>query len=557
MKKSATFFVLFLFAQVLMAQSQRLVLLEHFTQASCGPCASVNPGLHTFLVNNSDKITSIMYHTSWPGYDPMYNHNPADAAARTSYYGVVSVPNSVLDGNYFNGHPNSWNINTVNTRYAVPSPFELSVFQSLSPTNDTLFVTMLIEATSNITGQAAAFMAIIEEHIHFTNPPGSNGERDFYNVMKKLLPTKTGISLPTPISAGDYMIIQSYWELANVYNLDQLSVIAFVQNPLSKEIHQSCNLSEGNFIAPYSNDVEIMEFTNLVSNYCQTYLNPIVRIRNNGNNPLTSLELKYQVNNEDIQTYTWNGNLGVLESALIEIPEVNYEILATNSFKLYAQSVNGTTDQYLKNDTILHTFEPALNSTREVLVKIRTDNSPEEITWEIKDGNGSVIASGGPYTLPNNVENTDVELPADGCYEFFIYDAGGNGICCGNGAGFYRLTSGGTTLASGTTFEYVQTAQFDVVSVGIDKIPVTTGFEAYPNPANSQLFIEFTTEQNRNIKAQVINQLGKIIYSTELIAIVDINQKLEINTSNWPVGIYLIMLDDGSAVSSKKISVIR
>ena len=150
MKKITLIFVSFLFAVSLSAQSQRLVLLEHFTQASCGPCASQNPTIHTLLVNNPNKITSINYHTSWPGYDPMYNHNPADNAARTSYYSVTGVPNSVLDGNYFNGFPSGWNINTVNARYAVPSPFELSVYQRLSPANDTIFVTMLIQVTAEV-----------------------------------------------------------------------------------------------------------------------------------------------------------------------------------------------------------------------------------------------------------------------------------------------------------------------------------------------------------------------------------------------------------------------
>jgi hypothetical protein len=36
-------------------QSQRLVLLEHFTQASCGPCATYNPQINTMLANNPDK----------------------------------------------------------------------------------------------------------------------------------------------------------------------------------------------------------------------------------------------------------------------------------------------------------------------------------------------------------------------------------------------------------------------------------------------------------------------------------------------------------------------
>jgi hypothetical protein len=179
MKKIALSILLITLTLTGFSQSQRLVLLEHFTQASCGPCATVNPGLHTLLTANPDKITSIMVHTSWPGYDPMYNHNTADAGARTSYYSVNSVPHSVLDGNFYNGHPSGWNINTVNTRYAVPSPFNLSINQNLSPGNDTLFVTMLVEATAGVTGPITAFMTVIEKHIHFNTAPAAMEKRIF------------------------------------------------------------------------------------------------------------------------------------------------------------------------------------------------------------------------------------------------------------------------------------------------------------------------------------------------------------------------------------------
>lgn len=557
MKKITLIFVSFLFAVSLSAQSQRLVLLEHFTQASCGPCATQNPTIHTLLVNNPNKITSINYHTSWPGFDPMYNHNPADNAARTSYYSVTGVPNSVLDGNYFNGFPSGWNINTVNARYAVPSPFELSVYQRLSPANDTLFVTMLIQVTAEVTGQASAFMSVIEEHIHFNSPPGSNGERDFYNVMKKLLPTRTGIALPTPLTVGDYHIIESYWPLANVYNINQLSVVAFVQNPITKEVHQSCNLTEGAFTALYDNDVDVLEFTNMTDRYCTPELNPVLRIRNNGNTPLTSLELKYQVNNEEIQTLNWSGNLQLLESELIEIPGIPYELLTTNTLRVFSSSTNGGDDEYTKNDTLLHVFEPALTTTRALLVKVRTDNYPEETTWEIKNMDGEVVASGGPYTEANTVINTDVSVEADGCYEFFVYDAGANGMCCAFGAGFVRLSSGSVTVTQGTNFGEMLTAQFDVVSVGFDPMPAITNFEAYPNPAGNQVFVEFTPERNQTIKIKIVNQLGQAVYSNEVQAASDVTRKLEISTANWPAGIYMIVMDNSSAVSSKKISVIR
>ncbi len=127
------------------SQSQRLVLLEEFTSSTCGPCAGVNPTFHTWQVQNPEKFTSIYWHVSWPspGNDPMYLANKAENGARVSYYGVTYVPYSVLDGNYYKGAANGWNMTTVNTRWAVPSPYEIQVNHRLSPGNDSVYVPWL------------------------------------------------------------------------------------------------------------------------------------------------------------------------------------------------------------------------------------------------------------------------------------------------------------------------------------------------------------------------------------------------------------------------------
>jgi hypothetical protein len=89
------------------SQSQRLVMLEEFTSATCGPCVSKNSLFWSWQTANPDKFTSIYYHVNWPAAgDPMNLANPAEAAARVSYYMQPSnmyVPYSVLDGNYYNG----------------------------------------------------------------------------------------------------------------------------------------------------------------------------------------------------------------------------------------------------------------------------------------------------------------------------------------------------------------------------------------------------------------------------------------------------------------------
>ncbi|HNQ83124.1 MAG TPA: hypothetical protein PKM34_05735 [Bacteroidales bacterium] len=53
------------------SQSQRMVLIEEATNASCGPCASQNPAFDNLLNQNRDILTAIKYHWYFPGYDPM------------------------------------------------------------------------------------------------------------------------------------------------------------------------------------------------------------------------------------------------------------------------------------------------------------------------------------------------------------------------------------------------------------------------------------------------------------------------------------------------------
>lgn len=557
MKKILPLFAAVILSAGVYAQSQRLVLLEHFTQASCGPCATYNPSIHSLLVANPDKITSINYHTSWPGYDPMYNHNTVDNAARTSFYNVSSVPNSVLDGNFYNGHPGGWNIATVNERYAVPSPCNLFTYQRLSPTQDTLFVTMVVEASAAMTGQIAATVAVIEKHIHFNSPPGSNGEKDFYNVMKKLLPSRSGQMLPTPMSAGDYFILESYWVLANVYNINELSLIGYVQNTITKEILQSCNLTPGNYTGLYANDAELVSLPNMTDRYCNETLEPVVKIRNNGNNTVSTLDINYRINEGEIHTFTFTGSLSPLQSAEVQLPGIGYGLQDENNLRVWISSLNGVADDYNRNDTIVHDFGKALQASRSVLVKVRTDNNPHETTWEIKNMAGEVVASGGPYTQSGTIINTDVELPADGCYDFFVYDAGGNGICCTNGAGFVRLSSGSLTITQGTDFGPMLTAQFDVLSVGTSLVTATAGFQLYPNPAGEKVFAEYTSGFNGTLKVTVINQLGQVVYATNRQAIAGETDTFEINSGNWPAGIYMMIMDDGTSRSSRKFSIAR
>ncbi|MDD3527336.1 MAG: hypothetical protein PHX39_10355, partial [Bacteroidales bacterium] len=176
MKKQ--FLLLFFLALAIFsyAQADRRVMVEEATNASCGPCASQNPAFDALLQQNANIVTVLKYHASWPGYDPMYNHNQSENDARIGYYGINSVPRAIVGG-VFNGAPSGVTQSMLNSYAAVPSPFEeIDIYQQLSDNQDSLFVFMRVRAAQNISETGLRGMcAVVEKQINFTSPPGSNG----------------------------------------------------------------------------------------------------------------------------------------------------------------------------------------------------------------------------------------------------------------------------------------------------------------------------------------------------------------------------------------------
>lgn len=537
-------------------QSQRFVLFEEFTQASCGPCAAANPAFNALLNANTSKCTSIKYQTSWPGYDPMNLHNPTEVASRVGYYNVSGVPDAIMDGNVYHGSPTGVNQSKINNEYAVPSPFELSINQQLSPGNDSIYVTMLGKATQAVSGSLVAHIAVIEKHIHFNSAPGSNGEKDFYNVMKKMLPSASGTSLPTSFEPGDYFILQYAWKLANVYSINELSVVGFIQDVPTKTVHQAANTSATPIIGMYQNDLMLMNPGNLLTSYCEASLEPTMELQNNGSQNITSAEIRYSVNNGPESVYTWTGNLPFLEKTVVSLPAIAYDVENNNVLKIYGVTVNGVTDEYQKNDTITYSFTLSPLAGAQVTVYLKTDNNPQETTWIIKDIAGNTLATGGPYAEPKKVYSTTLDLGFGTCYEFTINDAGGNGLCCDNGIGFFKVYNGNVTISTGNTFGNSVTSQFYSLSgVGVDEKPDVASFSVYPNPVWNTTTISFNCSVNEQVTVDVFSMQSAMVKALPVKEFAAGHHSIEVDCSSLMPGFYTLRLTAGGKVFTQKIAV--
>jgi hypothetical protein len=557
--KRFTLLMGFFFCLVLLySQSPRLVLLEEFTQASCGPCATVNPSIEALLNANPNLITSIWYHTSWPGYDPMYLHNPTDVNARVALYQVTYVPFSNLDGNFYSGSATGWNINTVNNRAAMPSPFDLKLNYMIPATNDSVYLTMVAKCTQPVAGLMAAHNVVIETNIHFNTPPGSNGEKDFKNVMDKMLPSKDGTTLPASFVAGDYSIIETSWKFQYVYDVTKISAVGFIQNKNTKEIHQSCNATTDPLVMPYDDDLQVMSISNVPYTNCSGTFVPIVKIRNNGNNAVTSFHIMYRVNDGTLNDFTWSGNMTTLQKRTITLPAVTFTPDYQNIFKVYTVNPNNVADEYPKNDTLNYSFAVGPITSETLYFRLFTDDNPQESTWDIKNSSGTVVASGGPYSLPNHLYNETINVTAPDCYSFTIYDAGGNGICCNNGNGTYILVdavNSNLIIAQGASFGASEGGQFRLVGVGVQSPEMNNVMSVYPNPFSGKTTVSFYLPDQESVNFSVFNSTGQRVRYEDKGILQAGKHELILESGGLPSGIYLLELRAGSIVYTRKISI--
>ncbi len=174
------------------------------------------------------------------------------------------------------------------------------------------------------------------------------------------------------------------------------------------------------------------------------------------------------------------------------------------------------------------------------------DNYPEETSWEIKNSSGTIVESGGTYgSEPDGSTKTiAMQLPAE-CFDFTIFDAYGDGICCGYGNGSYELLQGATVLASGGSFASSETTSFCVVATSeagkfnteevselIDRNE-EFDIEIYPNPVSNYLVVKANIVGPSSYLIRDV--AGKTIISDKLI-----DTETYVDLSEFSAGMYLI-----------------
>ncbi len=228
-----------------------------------------------------------------------------------------------------------------------------------------------------------------------------------------------------------------------------------------------------NIIHTANRDIGITSLTGINDFICGTEAPMNIEIMNFGVDTVLSSQLTIYQNMVETQTFQWNGSLNSGVSEIIDV-QLSDLMEGTNEIMVVTSLPNNMTDEIMSNDTFRISVN-AILAGRTVTFELIPDQFPDEITWELRDTNGILLYSGGPYF--NNQVITETWCLSNACHIFTIFDAAGDGICCFFGQGSYLIKDelDSILIASDGTYGSQEVSTFCLsecfVSAFIDKTP--------------------------------------------------------------------------------------
>ncbi|OJW81196.1 MAG: hypothetical protein BGO69_04685 [Bacteroidetes bacterium 46-16] len=221
---------------------QRSVLFEECTSSTCPPCAGFashyDPIWEALGANIPDSNFNIIkYQQNFPApYDSSYN---TYAGQRYGYYNMYGIPALEMDGS------EEGPIDPL-LHKLVPAYLTMTGNYIYNASVDSVYVTVTVTPHFTAVGNYRLRVALTENH--YQNPNNLNGQLDYYDVERDMLPDATGTATDTFIDG----VTKTYTFKTNVTsgNVHKNShtfwgspanshMVAFVQDDDTREVLQS------------------------------------------------------------------------------------------------------------------------------------------------------------------------------------------------------------------------------------------------------------------------------------------------------------------------------
>jgi hypothetical protein len=223
----------------------RTVLHEVFTSSTCPPCLPGNQNLRTITQANPGKSIDIKYQQNFPapGND---QYQSAESINRRGYYAVNSIPRMEVDGGW-DGNANSYTTPLLNNFRSKPAIIGVSGTHTI--VGHTVTAQAVIDPIGNNIANNNLVVHMVITEKRSVNNHRTNGETEFFDVMKKMMPSELGNNIPALVAGTPQTINQTYTfptmapgaavNKDSVENFNNLEVTIFVQDKVTREVFQA------------------------------------------------------------------------------------------------------------------------------------------------------------------------------------------------------------------------------------------------------------------------------------------------------------------------------
>ena len=272
------------------------VVLEHFTNIENKPyMVNANNAVNLIRDKRNKDVSPVYYHTSFPILDP-YNTFYPQVSSNVLYYGITSVPRTILDGNYYTGtdYTSSNDLtrldtNDVDSRVLETAKFRLDMSTHLTSSQVQALVKIIYTYPYSNYGTDVNLHTIIIDD-------SANSNNQYSSVVRQMLPDAAGSYISKTWQLNDSEVFSFVWNQAG-FTSNKLGVVAYLQNTSTKEILQSVYIrGEGN-----SGSVVVAGTVNK-----QLETNDVLIFPNPADNEVTLVT----VSDENIENWILYDNLG-------------------------------------------------------------------------------------------------------------------------------------------------------------------------------------------------------------------------------------------------------
>lgn len=539
---TAAFTVAYLLPESLHAQAVRHdVIVEVATGNWCYYCPGSAMGVDELAASGAN--VGVVEHHNGDVFTTTATDN------RNIYHNVGGFPTAFFDGvdNVVGGSHTLSMYPSYRLHYedaiSVATPFDITA--SWTQNGNNVDVTVSVTQLGAYSGNALRIQAVLTESHILQNWQGMS-QCDYVN--RAMYPDENGIAITTTqggsaVTQTFTMAIQPGWVQQN------MELLLWVEDSGTQEIFNGKMLPLST--AANAVDAELVGIQNALPHAsCATAFAPKLMLHNNGSAPLTNATFTYDVNGGTPMVFQWTGNIVYYDYDTLTLPAISFAQQPTNVLHL-TMTVAGDASAGDNADS-LSWDDAQTHDAGQFMVRIKPDLYGSEITWDIRNDAGTVIASGGPYFDGNRIQiNVPVACTVNECYHFGIYDEYGDGIGSGSPVGWYMIESPqGDTIFYGGQYgasDYVDWRTNGTVS---HTPRIDTEMSLYPNPSHGRFIVRFAQILGAPAQVSIWAMDGKEVWRGEISS-----QQAEIDLGSMPAGTYVLRAYLPEGVAVRKVEV--